>query len=148
MAGSASAPSRKSRRSARHSTDASRPTAAWMQGGRRSPAFRLPVSLQLAQVQPPQLRCLPAGDAGHGDGGEAAQHHRVDQAEQEQRFRDAVAARHFPGDAARVAAGARYLRDNVDFGFGERELTGLTRFYREAADLGLVPSFREPAFEW
>jgi len=59
---------------------------------------------------------------------------------------DEVAARHFPGDAARAAIGARYLRDNVDFGFGERELAGLTRFYREAADLGLVPAFREPQF--
>lgn len=61
---------------------------------------------------------------------------------------DAVAARHFPGNATRAAAGARYLRDNVDFGFGERELAGLTRFYREAANLGLTPSFREPQFEW
>jgi chorismate dehydratase len=61
---------------------------------------------------------------------------------------DEVAAQHFPGDAARAAIGARYLRDNVDFGFGERELAGLTRFYREAADLGLVPEFREPQFEW
>jgi len=57
-----------------------------------------------------------------------------------------VAAQHFPGDADRAAIGARYLRDNVDFGFGERELAGLTRFYREAADLGLVPAFREPQF--
>jgi hypothetical protein len=32
----------------------------------------------------------------------------------------------------------------VDFGFGDRELAGLTRFFREAAELGLVPAFREP----
>ena len=57
-----------------------------------------------------------------------------------------VARQHFPGDPARAAIGARYLRDNVDFGFAERELAGLTRFYREAADLGLVPVFREPHF--
>jgi chorismate dehydratase len=57
-----------------------------------------------------------------------------------------VARQHFPGDAARAAIGARYLRDNVDFGFAERELAGLTRFYRDAADLGLVPAFREPEF--
>ena len=57
-----------------------------------------------------------------------------------------VARRHFPGDPARAATGARYLRDNVDFGFAERELAGLTRFYRDAADLGLVPAFREPEF--
>jgi chorismate dehydratase len=57
---------------------------------------------------------------------------------------DAVAAQHFPDDPVRAGIGARYLRDNVDFGFGERELAGLTRFYREAADLGLVPAFRAP----
>lgn len=57
-----------------------------------------------------------------------------------------VARMHFPGDPARAAIGARYLRDNVDFGFAERELAGLTRFYRDAADLGLVPGFREPRF--
>jgi chorismate dehydratase len=57
-----------------------------------------------------------------------------------------VARQHFPDDPARAALGARYLRDNVDFGFAERELAGLTRFYREAAGLGLVPEFREPAF--
>jgi chorismate dehydratase len=61
---------------------------------------------------------------------------------------DQVAAQHFPGDAGRAAIGARYLRDNVDFGFAEREQAGLTRFFREAADLGLVPAFREPQFEW
>ena len=61
---------------------------------------------------------------------------------------DEVAAQHFPGDAVRAAIGARYLRDNVDFGFGDRERAGLTRFYREAADLSLVPAFREPTFEW
>lgn len=57
-----------------------------------------------------------------------------------------VAREHFPSDPARAALGARYLRDNVDFGFGERELAGLTRFYRDAADLGLVPAFRELRF--
>jgi len=57
-----------------------------------------------------------------------------------------VARRHFPDDPGRAAVGARYLRDNVDFGFAERELAGLTRFYRDAADLGLAPAFREPRF--
>lgn len=57
-----------------------------------------------------------------------------------------VARQHFPDEPARAAIGARYLRDNVDFGFTERELAGLTRFYRDAADLGLVPAFREPRF--
>jgi chorismate dehydratase len=57
-----------------------------------------------------------------------------------------VARRHFPGDPERSAAGARYLRDNVNFGFADRELAGLTRFYRDASELGLVPAFREPSF--
>jgi len=57
---------------------------------------------------------------------------------------DEVAAEHFPDSPARAAIGARYLRDNVDFGFGDRELAGLTRFFREAAELELVPAFREP----
>jgi len=59
---------------------------------------------------------------------------------------DEVARRHFPDDPARAAAGARYLRDNVSFGFAEQELAGLTRFYRDASELGLVPAFREPSF--
>jgi chorismate dehydratase len=59
---------------------------------------------------------------------------------------DEVARQHFAGDEARAVVGARYLRDNVDFGFAERQLAGLTRFYREAAALGLVDAFREPRF--
>ncbi|MFO7694930.1 MAG: menaquinone biosynthesis protein [Vicinamibacterales bacterium] len=59
---------------------------------------------------------------------------------------DDVARQHFPDDAARAAVGARYLRDNVNFGFAERELAGLTRFYRDAAELGLAPAFCEPRF--
>ena len=59
-----------------------------------------------------------------------------------------VARQHFPDDPARAAVGARYLRDNVAFGFAERELAGLTTFYRDAAELGLAPAFREPRFSW
>jgi chorismate dehydratase len=59
-----------------------------------------------------------------------------------------VARQHFPDDTARAGIGARYLRDNVEFGFAERELAGLTRFYRDAAELGLVAAFREPRFTW
>ena len=59
---------------------------------------------------------------------------------------DDVARQHFPDEPARAAVVARYLRDNVGFGFAERELAGLTRFYRDAADLGLAPAFREPVF--
>jgi chorismate dehydratase len=57
-----------------------------------------------------------------------------------------VARRHFEGDEAKIAVGTAYLRDNMRYGLGDPEVKGLTRFYREAADLGLVPSFREPRF--
>lgn len=59
---------------------------------------------------------------------------------------DDVAREHFPDDPARAVIGARYLRDNVVYGFAEREMAGLTRFYRDAAELGLAPVFREPRF--
>ena len=45
-----------------------------------------------------------------------------------------------------AALGERYLRENVKHGFGERQLAGLTRFYREAAELGLVSEYRAPRF--
>jgi predicted solute-binding protein len=59
---------------------------------------------------------------------------------------EAVASRFFPDDAAFAARGARYLRDNVKYGFSDRQLQGVNRFYREAADLSLVPTYREPVF--
>ena len=59
---------------------------------------------------------------------------------------DRIAEGYFAAMPAWVERGARYLRDNVKFGFGERQLAGLTRFYHEAAELGLVPEFRAPRF--
>jgi chorismate dehydratase len=59
---------------------------------------------------------------------------------------DKIAESYFAATPAWVERGARYLRDNVKFGFGERQLAGLTRYYREAAELGLVPEFRAPRF--
>jgi chorismate dehydratase len=59
---------------------------------------------------------------------------------------DAIADSYFAAMPDWVGRGARYLRDNVKFGFGEAQLAGLTRFYREAAELGLVPEFRVPQF--
>jgi chorismate dehydratase len=59
---------------------------------------------------------------------------------------DEIAASYFAATPALVERGARYLRDNVRFEFGEPQLAGLTRFYREAAELGLVPAFRAPQF--
>lgn len=56
---------------------------------------------------------------------------------------DRVAAAFFPGNALRAATGARYLRDNVKYGFSEREKAGVTRFFEEAAALGLVPASRD-----
>ncbi len=58
----------------------------------------------------------------------------------------AVARLHFGGDERKSAIGARYLRDNIQYGLGEPQLAGLTRFYREACDLGLAPAYREPRF--
>lgn len=52
---------------------------------------------------------------------------------------DAVAREYFGADTARVAEGARYLRENVRFDLGEAERQGLLRFYAYAAELGLVP---------
>ena len=54
-----------------------------------------------------------------------------------------VAARFFPGDPARAAVGARYLRENIRFRMGEREQAGLERFFALAADVGVVPA-RQP----
>lgn len=59
---------------------------------------------------------------------------------------DAVASAFFPGDHARARAGARYLRDNVRYGCFERQIQGLTRFFSEAAGLGLVPPLRDLRF--
>ena len=59
---------------------------------------------------------------------------------------ESVARVHFSGDERKTAIGARYLRDNIQYGLGESHLAGLTRFYREAADLGLSPAYRAPRF--
>ena len=59
---------------------------------------------------------------------------------------DEVARAHFQGDARKTAIGARYLRDNIQYGLGESQLSGLARFYREAWDLGLSPAYRDPRF--
>ncbi len=57
-----------------------------------------------------------------------------------------VSRRYFGGDAAKIAVGTRYLRDNMKYGLDEAQLAGLNRFYREASGLGLVPSFTEARF--
>ena len=44
----------------------------------------------------------------------------------------------YPGDPARAARADRYLREEVKYGLGERELAGLARFYELAADVGAL----------
>jgi chorismate dehydratase len=57
-----------------------------------------------------------------------------------------VAARFFPDDPARAALGGRYLRENIRFRLGEREIAGLERFYTLAAEVGVVP--RSQPLRW
>jgi chorismate dehydratase len=59
---------------------------------------------------------------------------------------EAVAAACFPDDADRARRGAQYLRDNVKYGFSERAMAGVMRFYDEAAALALVPACRDLRF--
>src|SRR5690606_4952472 len=53
---------------------------------------------------------------------------------------DEVAARFFPGDPERAAAGATYLRENIHFRLGPREIAGMERFFALAAETGVVPA--------
>jgi predicted solute-binding protein len=59
---------------------------------------------------------------------------------------EAVSAAFFPGRPDHAARGARYLRDNVKYGYCDREIAGTVRFYREAVELGLAPAFRDVRF--
>jgi chorismate dehydratase len=52
---------------------------------------------------------------------------------------EAVAARFFPDEPARAALGGRYLRENIRYRLGDREIAGLERFYALAAEVGVVP---------
>lgn len=57
-----------------------------------------------------------------------------------------VAERYFPGDSAKIRLGAEYLRENVKYALGEREVAGLQMFYALAAELGIVPAATTPLF--
>lgn len=59
---------------------------------------------------------------------------------------DAVAAAFFAGEPERIEVGARYLRENIRFRMGPREVAGVERFYELAAALGLAPPARRVAF--
>jgi chorismate dehydratase len=56
---------------------------------------------------------------------------------------DAIARAESPGDAARAAVIARYLRHNIRYDFGEAEQAGLARFYELATAAGVIE--RAPA---
>jgi chorismate dehydratase len=59
---------------------------------------------------------------------------------------DLIAAEYAPGDSARAAKAALYLRDNVKYGLGADETAGLQMFLDYAADLGLAPKRRTVEF--
>lgn len=59
---------------------------------------------------------------------------------------DLVAAACFPGNAPAAGLATRYLRDNVKYGFSDRQILGVTRFFEEAAGLGLVAGARDVRF--
>jgi predicted solute-binding protein len=58
------------------------------------------------------------------------------------RASDAVADAYCADDASRQAVARAYLRENMRYGLSERELRGLSTFYREAMALGLAPPAR------
>lgn len=51
---------------------------------------------------------------------------------------DEVARAYFPDNPERQAVGSRYLRDNIGYFLGRKELEGLRTFYEYATELGLV----------
>ena len=59
---------------------------------------------------------------------------------------DAIAAEYARGDAARTARAAAYLRDNVKYGLGAEEITGLQTFLDYAADVKAAPRKRRVEF--
>jgi predicted solute-binding protein len=58
----------------------------------------------------------------------------------------AISEFYFPGDAARQDVSDRYLQDNIKYRLGPDERAGLERFYRYAAEAGVVPRAVTPAF--
>jgi chorismate dehydratase len=59
---------------------------------------------------------------------------------------DAIAAEYGRGDPVVTARAAAYLRDNVRYGLGPREIEGLQLFLDYAADAGLGPGRRRLEF--
>ena len=52
----------------------------------------------------------------------------------------------FPEDAQKAARADLYLRENVKYALGEREIAGLRRFYALAADVGVLKRAEDPEF--
>lgn len=59
---------------------------------------------------------------------------------------DAIAEREGGGDDARRTLVRGYLRDNLRYGLGERELAGLRRFHELASEQGIAPGVRDLRF--
>jgi chorismate dehydratase len=53
---------------------------------------------------------------------------------------DELGREYYPGDPARQAVAARYLRDNIKYYLGDDERAALDLFYRYAAEAGVVPA--------
>jgi hypothetical protein len=49
----------------------------------------------------------------------------------------------FPGDAPAQRLGAHYLRENIQFRMGEREIAGVERFFELAEEVGAVGAARK-----
>ena len=52
----------------------------------------------------------------------------------------------FPDNPEKAARADLYLRENVKYALGEREIAGLRRFYELAAEVGALPSAETPRF--
>lgn len=59
---------------------------------------------------------------------------------------DRVATEYFRDDPEKVEIARRYLRDNVKYLLGDDEVAGLRKFFRAAADLGIVSANPEVRF--
>jgi len=62
------------------------------------------------------------------------------------RHSEEIARDYFPDVPAHQRAGARYLRDNIRYDFGEEERAGLMLFYQYAAEIGILPHVGDVAF--
>jgi chorismate dehydratase len=59
---------------------------------------------------------------------------------------EAIARAEGGGDRRAEQRALRYLRDNLKYGLGAREIAGLRRFHELAAEQGLVPGLRDLKF--